>query len=96
MHDDILGFDIPVDDLVGVQLTDGRDYLSHDPSHPGLRHADAGLELLVELAAQGDLEYDVDIVGVVEVAVHFGDVRVVQEYLDLQLPDELLGYLLLL
>jgi len=50
---------------------------------------------VVQLAACAYLEDDVDVLVVVEVTVHFDNVRVVEEHLDFELPDKLLGDLLL-
>ncbi len=96
MEHDVLGLDIAVDDLERVDLVDGLADLLHDGGHPGLWHGFGLLELVVELPAGAHLQNDVDVALVVEVAVHLDDVGVAQEQLDLQLPDELLRYLLLL
>ena len=50
---------------------------------------------MVELSSGSHFEDDVDVVGVVEAAVHLDDVGVVEEHLDLDLSGELVRDLLL-
>ena len=50
---------------------------------------------MVQLSSGSYFQDDVDVVGVVEAAVHLDDVGVVEEHLDLHLSGELVGDLLL-
>lgn len=43
-----------------------------------------------ELSSCSDFQNDVDVGFIIEISVHFDDVRVVEVHLDLQLSDELL------
>lgn len=50
---------------------------------------------MVELSSCADFQDDVDVGDIVEAAIHFYDVRVVEKHLDLYFSDELVSYLLL-
>lgn len=84
-----------MDYVIGVQLVDRLTNLPHDAGHLVLRHRLVLLQLFEELPARTHLQDNVDVNGVVEEAVHADDVGVVQEALDLELSDKLLGDLLL-
>ena len=68
----------------------------HDGGNFALGHGFSLLELVVKLPAGADLQNDVNIALVVEVAVHFDDVGVVEVHLDFELSYKLLGDLLFL
>lgn len=95
MHNYIFGFDIAVDDVERVDLVDSLADLFHDEGDLGFREGLILLEVLVELPSGAHLQDDVDVCGVIQVAVHLDDVRVIQEHLNLELAHELLGQLLL-
>lgn len=49
-----------------------------------------------QLSSCSDLQNDVDVGFIIEISVHFDDVRVVEVHLNLQLTDELLNDVLFL
>ena len=66
MHDDILRFDVSVDDSIWVQLLDSRAYLFHETDGFDFGHGFASFHLLVELSAKGHFEDDVDVLFIVK------------------------------
>jgi hypothetical protein len=90
VHHYVLRLYIAVDDLLGMEVTDGCAELAHDGSSFALGKGQVVLELFEELASHGYLQDDVDVLLVVEAAVELDDVGVAQEHLDLHLTDELL------
>lgn len=96
MHDDVLRFDVPVDDLGVVEYFYCRAYLLHERGYFNLGHGFSAFKLLVELSAHANLQDDVDVLFIVKTAVHLDDVGVVEKGLNLQFPDELLCDFLLL
>ncbi len=79
-----------------MDLVDGLADLPHNEGNAGLGEGLGFFELVVELPARTDLENDVDVGCVMEAAVHFDDVGVVEEHLDFDLTDELVSDLLLM
>lgn len=90
VEEDVAELEIPVDDLVLVEVLDPQEDLLHEVS--GLRLGD-GLSPLVQLhhgASAAELEDDVDKVVVLEVAEELDDVDVVEGLVQ----GDLLGHLL--
>ena len=96
MENYVLWFNIPVDDSVRVEFVDCLTDLAHDGGNFGLRHALMFFELFEELPACPHLKDDVNVDGIIEKAVHSDDIGMIQVCLYFELPNELLGYLLLL
>jgi hypothetical protein len=49
---------------------------------------------VVELSSSSYFQNNVDVGGIVETAIQFDDVGVIEEHLDFNFSDELIGYLL--
>lgn len=77
MQDYVLWFDVSVDDSEGVDFVDCVADLFHEEGDLGLGLGLGLLEVVVQLAACAYLEDDVDVLVIVEVTVHFDNVRVV-------------------
>jgi hypothetical protein len=69
--------------------------LLHNEGYPRFCKGLRFLELVIELSSSADLENDIDIKSVVEAAIQFNDIGMVEEHLDLNLPNELISDLLL-
>ena len=93
MQNDILGFDVSVDNLVRVKLINGLTDLSHDAGNFGFGHRLQFFELFEELASHSDLHQKVDIVAIVKKSKHSYYVRMIEEALNFELSDELFCYL---
>ena len=91
----VLWFNVAVDNLLGVQLPHRLADLPHVPCCLILLHRVTFLKQLEKLSAHAQLQDDVDVGHIVEVPIHFDDVGVIEEQLDLQLPYKLLCYLFL-
>lgn len=85
-----------MDNMIRMQFVNGRYNLSHDYGYLWLAHLLVLLQIFVQLPTKSHLHDDVYVCLVVEVAVHFYYVGMVQECLYFQLTDELLSYLFLL
>jgi hypothetical protein len=95
MHDDVLRFDVPVDDLGVVEYFYCWAYLLHEGGYFNLGHRFSAFELLVELSTHANLQDDVDVLFIVKTAVHLDDVGVVEKHLYFDFSDELFYDLLL-
>ena len=95
MHDYILRFDVPVNNPISMQLLHSRTNLLHVTSRLDLSHRLTSLQLLIQLAIQSHLQHNVYVIFVVETSIHFDNVWMTQEHLNLHLADELIHYLLL-
>ena len=82
MQHNILGFYIPMDDLVGVELANCLADLSHDAGYFCFRHWLEFLKLFEKLAAHCHFHKDVDVDCIIEETVHPDDVGVVEEKLN--------------
>lgn len=51
---------------------------------------------MIELPSSSNFQNDVDIGSIIEAAIHFNDVGMVEKHLDLHFADELVGYFLLM
>ena len=78
VEEEVLGLDVPVDDLLGVAILEGLGHLVDVLGAAALVVAAAGhlLQLLVHLATRGVLQDEVDTRLVVEVAEHAQNVLV--------------------
>lgn len=79
-----------MDDSIGVQLLHSRTNLFHYSSHLDLRHWFASLELLIQLTSHGYFEYDINVLFIIEAAVHFDDIWVIQIHLYFDFSDKLI------
>ena len=96
MNNDIFGFEITMDDLVGVQFVDGLADLSHDEGSLGFRDGLQLFEVFEELSTNPSLKNDVDVGIIVKKTIHFDDVGVIEVGLDFQLAQKLFCDLLFL
>ena len=74
MDYDVLGFDIAMDDLLGVDLVDCLADLFHNGRYFLLGERLQLSKVVQELSSCAHLEEDIDVALVVEEAVHFDDV----------------------
>ena len=96
MQDNIFGLYIPVNDPQWMNLVDRLTDLLDVSGDFLLGHGFAAFKLMVKLAACSNLQNNVNISLVIKVAVHFDDVWVVEEHLNLKFSDKLLHNLLIL
>lgn len=80
---------IPVDDLVIVEIDEGVKQLQQIQLDLGLSEALLALEQIVEGVVSAQLQQDVHVQVVLERVSELHDVRVVQAFVDLDLADEL-------
>jgi len=92
----ILGLDIPVYDFKRMQVGDSLNHLVDVLGCPLLLKARLLLQDLVELTLGGVVQDDVDLLLVVEEAVHLQDVSVAEVAVDLDLTTQLEDYVVLL
>jgi hypothetical protein len=95
MHEYVFGLDVPVDDVAVVHELDSVAHLLEDAADAVFGEAAVLLEGGVDVASAADLEDEVDVVFVGEEGVELHNVGVVQEDLDLDLPNQLVDELLL-
>lgn len=95
-EEDVLGLEVPVDDVLLVTVDEGLCDLSDVAGSLGLREAALLLETAKEFSFGGVLHEDVDVGVVVKVTEHPEDVLVAQVGLDLDLTSELLSHLIIL
>jgi hypothetical protein len=95
MKDDILRFDIPMDDPVRMYFPHRVADLSHEPGHIFFRHRGLLFKLMEELSTSTHFHDQIYGLGVIEKPEKFHDISVVEEHLNLNFSDELLGDLLL-
>lgn len=89
-HEDVLGLDVPVDDVLAVQVAQGAGHLGDVLRGLPLGEAVLAAQVLVQLALGGELEDQEDALAVVEVPEELQDVGVPQVALDLDLAPHLL------
>lgn len=89
-HEDILGLDIPMDNVLAVEVAQRRSHLRNVLRGLPLGEPVLAAQVLVQLALAGELEDQKDALAVVEVAVQLEDVGVSQVALDLNLAANLL------
>ena len=85
--------EVSVDDLARVDVLDGVDELRDVVSGLNLMQALASLDKIREGLVGADVEHDVDVLFVFEVAVEADDVLVVERAMDFDLTGELLARL---
>lgn len=95
MQDNILWFDVSVDDFEGVNLINSLADLFDIAGYLLLWHRLVFFELVIELSTCSDFQDDVNIGLIIEVSVHFNYVRMVEIHLYFKLSDKLLDNLLL-
>ncbi len=88
--EEVLGFDVPVDDVLRVEVGEGVGHLVDINGAAALRERAVLCELLVELALAGKLEHEKDALLVVEVAIEAEDVGMSEVLLDLDFATDLL------
>eukprot|EP00406_Dinophysis_acuminata_P040260 CAMPEP_0179360684 /NCGR_PEP_ID=MMETSP0797-20121207/80107_1 /TAXON_ID=47934 /ORGANISM="Dinophysis acuminata, Strain DAEP01" /LENGTH=335 /DNA_ID=CAMNT_0021076053 /DNA_START=249 /DNA_END=1254 /DNA_ORIENTATION=+ len=93
---DVLGLDVAVDDVPLVEVGERERDVPEDLGGVPLRQAAALLHNREEGPAARVLQQQVEVVGVLEVAVEAEDVRVLQGDLGLYLPEEVRRHLVLL
>lgn len=89
-HQNVLGLDVAVDDVLAVQVAQRRRHLGNVLGRLPLGEAVLLAQVLVQLALAGELEDQEDALAVVEVPVQLEDVGVPQVALDLNLAPHLL------
>lgn len=77
-----------------VDLVDCLANLLHYKCYSWLRERLRLLQLVIELASGSNFKNNVDISRVVEAAVHFDDIGVVEKHLNLYFSNKLIRYLL--
>lgn len=77
MQYNILGFDVPMDNLARVQFSHRLADLPYDAGNLGLRHRLKFFQLLEELSPHSNLHQDVDIDSIIEEAIHPDDIWMV-------------------
>lgn len=89
-HEDVLGLDVTVNDVLAVQVAQRRSHLGNVLRRLPLGEPALLTQVLVQLALAGELEDEEDALAVVEVAVQLEDIGVAQVTLDLDLAADLL------
>ena len=89
-HQDVLGLDVAVDDVLAVQVAQRRRHLRDVLRGLPLGEPALAPQVLVQLALAGELEDQKDALAVVKVPVQLEDVGVPQVALDLDLAPHLL------
>lgn len=79
-----------------VDLVDCLANLLHYKCYSWLRERLRLLQLVIELTSSSNLKNNVDISRVVEAAIHFDYIGVIEKHLDLYFSNELIRYLLLM
>lgn len=88
-YEDVLRLDIPMHDMLGVQVQQRVRHLVYIPRTAAVAKAPLLSQLFIQLAFGGELEHKEDARGVVEVAVESQDVGVAQVLLDFDLAADL-------
>lgn len=95
MDDDVLWLNVAMDDTEAVQIFHSLAELANHKGDRSLAQLLLLLDDLVQLPLRSQLQYQVNVVFVVEEPIQPDNIRVVQTRLDLQLPDELIKDILL-
>ena len=82
--------DVPVDDVLGVEVVEGVGHLADIDGAAALREGTVLYKLLVKLALAGKLEHEENALLVVEVAVEAEHIRISEVLLDLDFAGDLL------
>ena len=91
-EEEILGLDISVNDMLGMEIGKGVGHLVDVDGAASLGEAAVLCELLVKLALAGKFEHEKDALFVMEVTVEAEDVWVPEILLDFDLATDLLLY----
>ena len=76
-NENVLGLDVPVDDMASVHELHGRGHVSHVALRLGLSDtASSASQGFVQLAAAQEFEDQVDVLGIVKVAQEASNVAV--------------------
>lgn len=86
---DVLRLDIPVDNMLAVQVSQRGSHLGNVLGGLPLGEAVRAAKMLIQLALAGELQDQKDTLAVVEVAEHLQDARMAQVALDLNLTTDL-------
>ena len=89
MEDDVLGFEVSVDDLIFVHVIEGFEALLDDVFGKGFGKFAFFFQVVVELAGVTQFKHEVDEFVVAEKCVQLDDVGMGEEALDLDFADEL-------
>lgn len=89
-QEEILWLDVPMNDVLGVEVGERIGHLIDVDGAAPLREGAVLCELLVELALSGKLEHEEDALLIVEITVKTEDVWVSEVLLDLDLATDLL------
>lgn len=95
LDDDVLWLEISMDDLEEVEISDGLTNLFDCVGCTRFTQPCFFLNDFVELSWWTDLKQQVNVVFVMEEAIEFDDVGVVQEHLDLEFSRQLVQDILL-
>lgn len=77
MQDYVLGFDVPVDDAVGVDFVDCLTDLLHDKGYPWFREGLWLFQLMIELSSGSHLKDDEYVGGIVKASIELYDVGMI-------------------
>lgn len=88
-QEEIFRLDVAVYHVLRVAVPHGRAKVGDEPGRGPFGECATGRELLVQLAPGTVFQYEVDVLVVVEVAVHAKDVTVAEVGLNLDLPTKL-------
>ena len=95
MQYDILWFDVSVNDFQGVNFVDCFTDLFHQEGHFSFGQIGVLFQVIIQLPTCTHFQDNVNVLYIIKIPVHLDDIGVVQENLDLKLPDKLLGDFLL-
>lgn len=87
-QDDVFRFDVSVDDVMRVQMTNCWEQPPHQEGHRFLLQSWLSLEQIEQLPIDAQLHEEVHIVGVTEDRVYLQNMAVADVGLDLQLTDQ--------
>lgn len=87
--EDVFGLDVPVDNVLAVQITQGRRHLGNVLGSLPFREAVLPAQVLVQFPLAGELENQKHALIVVEVAKHLQDIGMTEVALNLNLAADL-------
>ena len=91
MENDVLGFDVSMDDSVGMDFSNRVTDLSHETGYLFFRHGCLFFELMEKLSSGSNFHDEVYCLGVIEESEKFHDISMVEKHLYFDLSDKLLG-----
>jgi hypothetical protein len=77
VKNNILWFDVSMNDLIRMQLIDSRYNLPHNMSNFKLRHGHTSMQMLIELSSESDLKNNINIFIILKKPIHFNNIRVI-------------------